>query len=59
MALMSFYYGDEDEDYLESLREKEADRIHGLVGDDPEDIDLLLEQEDFERSIPTIAELNA
>lgn len=57
MALMSFYY--EDEDYLESLREKEADRIYGLVGDDPEDIALLLEQEDFERSIPTTAELNA
>lgn len=55
---MSFY-DDEDLSYLEGLRDKETDRIYGLVGDDPEDIALLLEQEDYERSIPTIAELNA
>lgn len=56
---MPFYYEDEDEDYRESRRDKELDRIYGLVGDDPEEIALLLEQEDYERSIPTIAELNA
>lgn len=53
------FYDEDDGDYLEDLRDREVDRIHALVGDDPEEIALLLEQEDFERSIPTIAELNA
>lgn len=56
---MFFSYDEDEQDRLEFLRDKEIDRIHGLVGDDPEDIALLLEQEDYERSIPTIAELNA